>query len=115
MNKKRRKIKNKINKFKKIKKINEDYLWNNLKNDLGNFPRYAATAIATNIIPNNMKIRLYGINRNVIPTKRKINPSIRIAALVQLGSKTDKASVHPTTTSTTVDAITSKVTGFASA
>ena len=84
-----------------------NYLWNNLKKDLGNFPRYAATAIASKTIPNIMKIRLYGIKRKVIPTKTKINPSMRIAALVQLGSKTDIASVHPTTISTTLEAMTS--------
>ena len=32
-----------------------------------------------------MKIRLYGINKNVRPTKTKIKPSMKIAALVQLG------------------------------
>ena len=101
-------------KIKKNIKNFIDYLWNNLKKDTGNFPRYAATAIATKIIPNKMKIRLYGINKKVMPTKRKIKPSINIAALVQLGSNTDNASVHPTTTSTTVEAITSYVTGFAS-
>ena len=102
-------------KYKKIIKNFIDYLCNNLKKDLGNFPRYAATAIATKIMPNKMKIRLYGISRKVKATKRKINPSINIAALVQLGSKTDKASVHPTTTRTSVVAMTSNVTGFASA
>ena len=102
-------------KYKKIIKNFIDYLCNNLKKDLGNSPRYAATAIATKIMPNKMKIRLYGISRKVKATKRKINPSINIAALVQLGSKTDKASVHPTTTRTSVVAMTSNVTGFASA
>ena len=29
-----------------------NYLWNNLKKDLGNFPRYAATAITSKTIPN---------------------------------------------------------------
>ena len=100
--------------MKILKKRKKDYLWNNLKKDAGNFPRYAATAITSRIMPNKMKIRLYGIKRNVIPTRTKINPSMKIAALVQVGSKIDIASVHPTTTSTTVDAITSKVTGFAS-
>ena len=65
------------------------------------------TAITSKIIPNKMKMRLYGIKRKVIPTKTKINPSMRIAALVQLGSNTDIASVHPTTISTTLEAMTS--------